>query len=186
MCCNSEIHDELKILKESICPFCDNILIEGDKMVDPCCSKPNVGNNNGMNVCLHCGLVHGCEYVIGYIDFNENMYKIRRKSIYQRKYHIENVMNDICFKNSIDLTHDQRERIFKVFAEIIDIIPNVNGRRKRLISTKYILRQLFKLLDLPFECIKITKSRKTLKFYNQYWNKILLLKFDKIIHIIRQ
>ena len=123
MSCNSEIHDELKILKEPICPFCDNILIESDKMVEPCCSEPNVGNKNGMNVCLNCRLVHCCEYVIGYIDFYENMYKIRRKSIYQRKYHIENVMNDICFKNSIDLTHDQRDRIYKIFIEIGAVIP---------------------------------------------------------------
>ena len=186
MSCNSEIHDELKILKEPICPFCDNILIEGDKMVEPCCSEPSVGNKNGMNVCLHCGLVHGCEYVIGYIDFYENMYKIRRKSIYQRKYHIENVMNDICFKNSIDLTHDQRERIFRVFAEISDIIPAVNGRRKRFISIRYVIKQIFMLLGLPFVFIKVSKSRKTLEFYNRYWAKILELKFYSIIHIIRQ
>ena len=186
MSCNSEIHDELKILKEPICPFCDNILIEGDKMVEPCCSEPNVGNKNGMNVCLHCGLVHGCEYVIGYLDFYENMYKIRRKSIYHRKYHIEAVLNNICFKNRIDLTHDQRERIFRVFAEISDIILTVNGRRKRLISTKYIIKQIFMMLGLHFECIKITDSRKTLEFYNRYWAKILELKNAEILHIIRQ
>ena len=95
-------------------------------------------------------------------------------------------MNNICFKNRIDLTHDQRDRIYRVFAGISDIIPTVNGRRKRLISTKYILRQLFKLLDLPFECMKITKSRKTLEFYNQYWKNILQLKNAEILHIIRQ
>ena len=186
MSCNSQIHDELKNMDESVCPFCNQLLIEGNKDDEPCCSEPNVGNKNGMNVCLHCGLVHCCEYVIGYLDFYENMYKIRRKSIYQRKYHIENVMNDICFKNSIDLTYNQRERIFKVFAEISDIIPTINGRRKRLISAKYIIRQLFKLLNIPFECIKITKSRKTLEFYNRYWAKILGLKNAEILHIIRQ
>ena len=114
------------------------------------------------------------------------MYKIRRKSIYQRKYYIESVLNNIYFETRIDLTHDQRNRIYRVFAEISDIIPTINGRRKRLISVKYIISQLFKLLDLPFECIKITKSRKTLEFYNRYWAKILELKFDSIIHIIRR
>ena len=69
------------------------------------------------------------------------MYKIRRKSVYHRKYHIETVLNNICFKNRIDLTHDQMDRIYRVFAEISDIIPTVNGRRKRLISTKYIITQ---------------------------------------------
>ena len=186
MSCNSQIHDELKNMDESVCPFCNQLLIEGNKDDEPCFSKQDMANKNGMNVCLNCGLVHGCDYVIGYIDFYENMYKIRRKSVYHRKYHIENVLNDICFENRIDLTHDQRERIFRVFAEISDIIPTINGRRKRLISAKYIIRQLFKLLYLPFKCIKITKSRKTLEFYNRYWAKILGLKFDSIIHIIRQ
>ena len=53
-----------------------------------------------------------------------------------------------------------------------------------MISSKFVIRQLFKLLDLPFECIKITKSIKTLEFYNRYWAKILELKFDSIMHII--
>ena len=185
MICNSQIHNDLIKMDESGCPFCDNILIEGDKMVEPCCSEPNVGNKNGMNVCLHCGLVHCCEYVIGYLDFYENMYKIRRKSIYQRKYHIETVMNNICFENRIDLTHDQRERIFRVFAEISDIIPTVNGRRKRLISTKYIIKQIFMMLGLPFDFIKVSKSKKTLRFYNRYWARILLFKSDKIIQIMK-
>ena len=186
MSCNSQIHNELKILKEPICPFCENILIEGDKMVELCCSKQNMVNKNGMNVCLNCGLVHGCEYVIGYLDFYENMYKIHKKSIYKRKYHIENTLNSICYENKITLTYKQRDKIYKTFEIIGSVIPLVNKLRRRIISTKYILRHLFKLLDLPFECIKITKSRKTLEFYNRYWAKILELKFDSIIHIIRQ
>ena len=186
MSCNSQIHDELKNMEESTCPYCDKLLVEGDKVAESCCSKPDMANKNGMNVCLNCGLVHGYDYANEYIDFYENMYKIRRRSVYHRKYHIESVLNNIYFETRIDLTHDQRDRIYRVFAEISDIIPTINGRRKRLISAKYIIRQLFKLLDLPFECIKITKSRKTLEFYNRYWAKILGLKFDSIIHIIRQ
>ena len=139
--CNSQIHDELKNMEESRCPYCDQLLVEGDKVAESCCSEPDMANKNGMNVCLHCGLVHGCEYAIEYLDFYENMYKIRRKSVYHRKYHIETVLNNICFENRIDLTHDQRDRIYRVFAEISDIIPTVNGRRKRLISTKYVIRQ---------------------------------------------
>ena len=184
MSCNSQIHDELKNMDESVCPFCNQLLIKGNKDDVPCCSEPNVGNKNGMNVCLHCGLVHGCEYVIGYLDFYENIYKILRKSIYQRKYHIETVMNNICFETRIDLTHDQRERIFRVFAEISDIIPTVNGQRKRLISTKYIICRLFELLGIQIS-IEISKSQKTMDFYYRYWNEILTLKSDKIIHIMK-
>ena len=32
--------------------------------------------------------------VFNFIDFYENMYKMKRKSVYHRKYHIENVINE--------------------------------------------------------------------------------------------
>ena len=185
MSCNSQIHDELKNMNESICPFCDQQIVEGDKVAVSCCSGPDMANKNGMNVCLNCGSVHGYDYADEYIDFYENMHRIRRKSVYNRKYHIENMLNNICFENRIDLTHDQRKRIFRVFAEISDIIPTVNDRRKRLISTKYIIKQIFMMLGLHSEFIKVSKSKKTLGFYNRYWAKILLSKSDKIIHIMK-
>ena len=143
-----------------------------------------MANKNGMNACLNCGSVHGYDYADEYIDFYENMHRIRRKSVYHRKYHIENMLNNICFENRIDLTHDQRKRIFRVFAEISDIIPTVNGRRKRLISTKYIICRLFELLGIQIS-IEISKSQKTMDFYANYWGKICLQKFDKIMKIIK-
>ena len=185
MSCNSEIHDELKILKEPTCPFCDNILIECDKVAEPCCIEQNILEDAYSTVCKNCGS-QSYKYTSNYIDFYENMYHIRRKSAYKRFYHIENTLNSICYENKITLTYKQRDKIYKTFEIIGSVIPSVNKLRRRMISTKYILRQLFKLLDLPFECIKITKSRKTLEFYNQYWAKILELKNAEILHIIRQ
>ena len=185
MSCNSEIHDELKILKEPICPFCDQLLIEDNKEADPCCSKQNIANDNYANLCLNCGLVHGYDYVNEYIDFYENMHRIRRKSVYHRKYHIENMLNSICYENRVELTISQRTQICRIFDEIDNIIPTLNKKRKRLISTKFLIKQIFMLLGLPFEFIKVSKSKKTLQFYNRYWNEILTLKSDKIIHIIK-
>ena len=171
-------------MEEYTCPYCDQLLLKDDKVSESCCSTPDMSNENGINVCINCGLVHGYDNVNEYIDFYENMYRIRRKSVYNRKYHIENVMNDICFENRIDLSHDQRMRIFRVFTEISDIIPTVNGRRKRLISTKYIICRLFELLGIQIS-IEISKSQKTMDFYYRYWNEILSLKSDKIIHIMK-
>ena len=99
MSCNSVIHDELKNMEESTCPFCDRQLVEVDnnvRVVELCCSGQDIGNDNNMIVSLNCGSVHGYGYVNEYIDFYENMYKIRRKSVHHRKYHIENVINSIC------------------------------------------------------------------------------------------
>ena len=186
MSCNSQIHDELKKMEEFTCPFCCQLLVKIKSTPTQCCSKQNIANVNYANLCLNCGLVHGYDYVNEYIDFYENMHRIRRKSVYQRKYHIENMLNSICYGNRVELTRDQRDRIYKVFDEIDNIIPTLNVKRKRLISTKFILREIFMLLGIPFvHLISISKSKKTLQFYNRYWAEILLFKFDEIIHIIK-
>ena len=43
MDCNSQIHDELKNMGESSCPFCDKLFVEVDEAVEPCCSKTRDG-----------------------------------------------------------------------------------------------------------------------------------------------
>ena len=184
MSCNSVIHYELKNMSEQMCPFCDRLLVEVDKVIEPCCSEPNIETVDGMNTCMNCGLVDGCDYAKEYIDFYDNMYKIRHKSIYHRNYHIDNVMNIISFKNNIQLTRKQMNQIHKVFIEIDSILHEVNDGRKRMISIKYVIKQLFKMLGLPYKDINVTKSKKTLKYYKQYWTKVQSLVGDKIQSII--
>ena len=93
-------------------------------------------------------------------------------------------MNSISFENNTELTHGQRNRIYKVFVEIGTIIPLVNRNRKRMISVKFIIKQLFKMLWLPYKDINVTKSKKTLKYYKHYWEKVESLVGDKIQSII--
>ena len=182
MSCNSQIHDELKNMMESTCPFCDEQLVKVNEVVEPCCTEQDMETVNGMNTCMNCGLVHGYVFANEYIDIHENLYKIVQKSV----YHVDNVLNDICYCNGVELTHHQRNKIHKVFADIKSIISLVNKNWKRMIATKFIIMLLFILLGIPSESIEITKSKKILKFYNQYWEKIKLLRFDKIISILRQ
>ena len=82
MCCNSKIHDELKNMEELTCPFCDRLLVEVDKAVEPCCSEQNMETVNGMNTCVNCGSVHGYDYVTEYFNFYDNMHRTRQKSVY--------------------------------------------------------------------------------------------------------
>ena len=149
MNCNSVIHDELKSMEESTCPFCDQQLVEVDEVVELCCDEQELENIDGMNTCVTCGIIYGYDYAAECFNFYDNMYKIQKKSVYYRKYHIENVMNSISFENNTELTHGQRDRIYQVFVEIGTIIPLVNRNRKRLISVKFIMKQLFKMLGLP-------------------------------------
>ena len=86
MCCNSQIHDELKNMEE---PTCDQLLVEVGKVVESCCSEQNMETVNGMNTYVNCGLVYGYDYVTEYFNFYDNIHKIRQKPVYHRKYHIK-------------------------------------------------------------------------------------------------
>ena len=189
MNCNKDIHNELIELGELNCPFCDQELMEVDtcgdqelKEVDACCNKPDVISDNGIKVCKNCGQVHSYEIVKEFIDFYENMWKIRRKSVYHRKYHIENVI----FKANINISRMNIDRICKVFDEIQKITPSIDASRKRMISINFIIRRLLKMLnpEITYRKIKITKSKKTLKYYNEYWESIIDLIGDKIEKIM--
>ena len=180
MNCNCQIHEELKNMMESMCPFCDQLLVEVNKAVELCCGEKNIENVNGMNICVNCGLVHSCDYVMEYFDFYDKIHLIQKKSIYHRKYCIDNVLYSVCSKNNIQLTHEQREQIQKVFVEINNVLHKVGDGRKRIMSIKYIIKQLFKMLGLPYKDINVTKSKSTLKSYEQYWEKIQSLIGDRI------
>ena len=115
--------------------------------------------DKGIKVCRSCGIVGGYLYDNGYIDFhekryNKRYYKIKRKSIYNRKYHIENLLFKLCKQNFADVHNKNKIAIFK---EIDEVLPNINRERKRMISIQYIMRKLFIMLGLPYENIRITK-----------------------------
>ena len=172
MCCDYQIHNELKSMEECNCPFCDQLLVEVYKVVELCCSEQDMKTVNGINICINCGSVHGYDYVTEYFDFYDKMHRIRQKSVYHQNYHIDNVLNSISFENNTQLTHKQRKQIHKVFIEIDDILHEVNDGHKRMISIKFIIMRLFKMLELPYKDIPVTKSKSKLKDYEQYWEKV--------------
>ena len=186
MCCNNQIHDELKSMEECTCPFCDQQLAEFEKVVESCCNEQDIETIEGMNICLNCGLVHSCEYAIEYFYFYDNMHRIRQKSVYHRKYHIENVLNSISIDKNIEITQQQKKKIHEIFIEIGKVINEVNNRRKRMIGIKYVIKKLFKMLGLPYKDINVTKSKRTLTYYEQYWEKIQSLIGDRIESIINK
>ena len=46
-----------------------------------------------------------------------------------------------------------------VFKEMDKILLQINGNRKRLININFILKQLFKMLNLPHENIPVSKLK---------------------------
>ena len=191
--CNDELHVSLSESGDIVCHFCDQKLEDSDEKpqdrlakYDLCCDKQDVFNNNGMLVCRSCGIVQGYETAREYIDFYENKYRMKRKSVYHRKYHVNNILMDITSKYKITFSVDQKNKILRIFAEIDKIFPQINGERKRIVSVYFILIKIFKMLGIESNKLPITKSKKTLAFYNEYWAKIMSLIGDKMKEIINK
>ena len=189
MDCEIGIHEAFIELKQNICPFCKQPL-EDEKKCDIieeyylCCDCREIVINNGYIVCKNCGIVQGYKTAREYVDFYENRHRMRRKSIYHRKYHINNILMDIGIKYNITFSVEQRNKIMRIFSEIGKILPQINGERKRMISLNFILRQVSRMMGLPFNKIPISKTEKTLASYQQYWTQIILLIGDRIKGII--
>ena len=93
-------------------------------------------------------------------------------------------LKDLVYDNRIEIDRDQMDKIYKVFVEIDSVINEVNNGRKRMISIKYIIKQLLEILRLPYKDINVTKSKRTLTYYKQYWEKVQSLIGDRIKLII--
>ena len=190
MNCDIELHEGLIELGDIVCPFCNNELDSNEKPRDRsakycfCCDCQDIINDNGMIVCRSCGIVQGYETAREYVDFYENRYRMRRKSVYHRKYHLNNILMDISTKHNITFSVEQKNKIMKIFSEIDKILPQINGERKRMISLNFILRQVSRMMGLPFNKIPISKTKKTLASYQQYWEKIMILIGDRMKGII--
>ena len=52
------------------------------------------------------------------------MYKMKRKSLYNRKYHINNVIIKLCKHNYISVHNESK--LMPIFKEIDKVLPNIN------------------------------------------------------------
>ena len=189
MNCFKELHESLIESGDIVCPFCKRALGDEkprDRSVKYylCCVCQDIINDNGMIVCRSCGVVQGYKTAREYVNFYENRHRMRRKSVYHRKYHLNNILIDIGTKYYITFSVEQKNKIMRIFSEIGKILPQINGERKRMISLNFILIQVLRMMGLPFNKIPISKSKKTLASYQQYWTRIILLVGDRIKGII--
>ena len=141
MYCNTDIHIELIEMGENYCPFCCEELMEVDvKQRDECCQQQDLINDNHEIVCRNCGIVQGYQPVREFIDFYKNRHKLRRKSVYHRKYHIINIILNM----NLRISYNDKEEIFRIFDKIEKLTPLIDSKRKRLISVNFLLKQIIK------------------------------------------
>ena len=162
MNCNIDLHENLIESGDIVCSSCDFQLtyVKQKPLRYDCCESPEIINDNLMLVCRSCGIVQGYDSSTEYVDFYENRHKMKRKSIYYRKYHINNVLTDLCSKYRITFSVEQKNKIMRIFSVIGKILPQINGERKRMISVNFILAKILKMMKLPHSYVKVTKSKK--------------------------
>ena len=73
-----------------------------------------------------------------------------------------NVIDDITRKNKIHISYNDTEKILGIFAWIDLVSTQVDSSRKRMVSVKLILRQLFRALGIEDPIFKIKKDAKFL------------------------
>ena len=114
MNCDMELHEGLIELGDVVCPFCKRTL-EDEKPRDRsvkyyfCCDCQDIINDNGSIVCRNCGVVQGYKTAREYVDFYENRYRMRRKSVYHRKYHLNNILMNISTKYNMTFSVEQKK-----------------------------------------------------------------------------
>ena len=171
-CCDVSIHNELIDVGEIYCPFCD-MKLQGyeSRQDDSCCSNKEVIKDKGMIICRNCGSVYGYEVAREYVDFYENMRRLRRKSVYHRKYHVVNRIDFLSRESKVQLSHKNKHRIIRIFKEIDKVLPQVNNSRKRMVSIDFILKKLFDLMEISVK-VSLSRSPKTIAHHNRCWESI--------------
>ena len=176
-----EIHQKLIQEVDAVnCIFCCKQIQDPGKPKRYFCCSNMKWIKDGYLVCKNCGQVYDNLTANKFVDLSENRHRIRKKSVYHRKYHILNVINDIAQKNRMQIGYYNRQKILRIFALIDEATKQVDANRKRMVCIKFILKQLFDILGIEYKFFPLTRSRKTLKYYEDWWERVYALIKDDI------
>ena len=103
----------------------------------PCDEMYVIKDSCEMNVCQSCGCVYGYDIVKEYVDFYKSRHRIRSKSIYHRKCHIQNILINLRQKYEIEISYIQQQKVERIFDEVGKIDHLVYEKRKRMISINF-------------------------------------------------
>ena len=124
--CNKEVYELLIQEGQVNCVFCNKQIRDPSKPRRYFCCDSMRLIKDKLLVCKNCGHVDDYLTAGEHGDLYENRHKIKRKSVYHRKYHIINVMNDIA-QISIQIGYYNRENMLRIFKLIDNVTPVVNN-----------------------------------------------------------
>ena len=125
---------------------------------------------SGFKVCENCGGQNG--HVLGYYDKKDfDRLHYRKNSIYQRKYHYEKKVNQVC--EILQLTEDQKYELYNklmtIDNQVMEIL-NKQFRRKRMVSIFYLIKKFLEEMGNENHKLFYLKfSKKTLDNYEKWW-----------------
>ena len=113
------------------CFFCNYHKESSNKTsnMPQCCENQNIRDISGQLTCVYCGQVVGEDFKTEYINFHANLFKIYKKTVYNRKYHLSHTLDQIILKNKVEISCSTNFKIHKIFVEINKILPQINGKR---------------------------------------------------------
>ena len=126
--------------------------------------SPEFYVESGFYFCEKCDSCNGKAF--GYFDYQErNRFQYRKRSIFQRKYHYENIVKDIGKK--LSLSDDEEYLLLTKLKDINeDIINEINAqfKRKRMISIFYIVKKLLEEMGCKkYQQIGLKLSKETFR-----------------------
>ena len=95
-------------------------------------------------------------------------------------------MNDIAQTNGIQIGYYNRENILRIFKLIDNVTHQPGVRRRRLISVNFIIKQLFDILGVEYKIIPLTRSKNTLRYYENWWERVYALIKTDVDRLISQ
>ena len=127
--------------------------------------------DKGFKVCENCGGQNG--HVLGYFDkIDYDRLLFRKKSIYQRKYHYEKKVGQVC--KMIQLTEDEKYELYdKLMAIDENVIEILNKQfcRKRMISIFYLMKKILEEMgNEKYKLVNLNISEQTLVNYEKWWH----------------
>ena len=118
--------------------------------------------HSGYKICEECGAANG--HVLGYYDVKDyDRLHFRKKSIYQRKYHYEQKINQVSKR--LNLSEDQKYDLYNKLMSIDNLTMEILNKqfcRKRMISIFDLIKKLLEEMgNEKYKLVYLKISKQT-------------------------